>query len=170
MFKIAVLFGLVASALFGNVEALEQNNLRGKTIVPYNKTDNLNSTVVNSFTIKDCGEPTDLAQNLFLDIDPKLPEVDYTLYLGADLSQEVIGGTSQYDISLNFIPFQPSVNDLCTEIGNSNITCPLKAGHIASQSKGTVPTGVSGYIVIKNQWFDTNGARILCMQFTLSIS
>lgn len=157
MFKFILALSLVASA-FSNI------------IYPFNTTNKpLNSSEVTQFTISDCGDSSDLAQNLFLDIDPKLPQTDYTLFLGADLSKEITKGTSQYDITLNFIPFTPTINDLCTEISNSNITCPLQVGHIASQSKGSIPTGVNGIVVIKNQWFDDSGARILCMQFKITL-
>ncbi len=124
---------------------------------------------VSSFTLKSCGDLTDIAQNVQLDIDPKLPQTDYILYLGAELSKEVSKGTSTYDITLNYIPFQPTVNDLCTEINNSNITCPLVQGNLAMQSKGSIPTGVSGIIVIKNEWKNDIDERVLCMQFTIKI-
>ena len=121
---------------------------------------------VSSFTYKSCGTPTDIAQNLELDIDPKLPEINYKLYLNADFSKEVTGGSSKYTITYNFIPLSPSVNDLCTEIASSNITCPL-SNHISSESKGTIPSGLSGSTTIKNEWFNFEGERILCMQFNI---
>jgi len=124
---------------------------------------------VSSFTLKSCGDSTDIAQNVQLDIDPKLPQTDYTLYLDAELSKEVAKGTSTYDITLNYIPFQPTVNDLCTEVANSNVTCPLVQGPLAMQSKGSIPTGVSGIIVIKNEWKNDVDERILCIQFTIKI-
>ena len=124
---------------------------------------------VTQFLYKSCGTSTDIAQNLYLGIFPELPQTDYTLYLGADLSQEVNQGTSKYSVTYNFIPLSPSTEDLCTEINKSNITCPLNVSHIASESKGTVPSGLSGTVVIKNEWFDVSGARILCMQFNIKI-
>ena len=124
------------------------------------------SSKVTSFTYKSCGTDTDIAQNVILNIDPVLPETDYILYLNADLSNEVYSGTSKYSITYNFIPLSPTVNDLCTEISNSNITCPL-INHISSQSKGSVPTGLSGTSIIKNEWFNENNTRILCMTFTV---
>ena len=124
---------------------------------------------VKQFQYKSCGTSTDLAQNLYLGISPDLPQTEYILYLGADLSQEVNQGTSKYSVTYNFIPVSPSTEDLCTEINKSNITCPLNVSHIASESKGTVPSGLSGTVVIKNEWFDVSGARILCMQFTIKI-
>jgi hypothetical protein len=124
---------------------------------------------VKSFKLSSCGNSSDLMQNIKLDISPKLPQIDYMLYLSGDLYSEVTQGTSQYDITLNFIPLSPSVNDLCTEIANSNVTCPLKVDHFESESKGNIPTGVKGLITIKNQWFNQDNQRILCMKFDISL-
>ena len=125
---------------------------------------------VNSMTYRSCGISTDIAQNIVLGISPELPQTDYMFYLNADLSNQVDNGTSRYDITYNFIPLSPTTNDLCIEINNSNITCPLNVGHLSSESKGSVPTGLSGTTVIKNQWFDGSNARILCIQFTIKTS
>jgi len=123
---------------------------------------------ISSFKYNSCGKPTDIAQNIVLDIDPILPQTDYTLYLNADFSKEVVKGTSKYTVTYNFIPLSPTVNDLCTEIASSNITCPLN-NHISSQSKGSIPSGLSGTTTIKNEWFTdaTLQERILCMLFTI---
>lgn len=124
------------------------------------------SSKVTSFTYKSCGVDSDIAQNVVLNVDPVLPEVDYILYLNADLSNQVDNGTSKYSITYNFIPLSPTINDLCTEISNSNISCPLN-DHISLQSKGTIPVGVSGSTIIKNEWFNGNNERILCMLFNI---
>jgi len=134
-----------------------------------NLISNNNVSAVTVFDLKNCGSNTDLAQNVNLNIEPKLPQTDYSLFLDADLSTSIEGGTSKYDVTLNGLPFTPTINDLCTEINNSNITCPLKVGHIASESKGSVPNDISGKIIIKNQWFDNTDNRILCMQFTIKL-
>jgi hypothetical protein len=127
-------------------------------------------SAVSQFTYKSCGDSTDIAQNVVLSVDPVLPQTDYTLFLDADMSKEVTQGNSHYTVTLNGLPVSTPTNDLCTEIQNSNITCPLYQGHLAMQSKGTIPSGVSGKIVITNDWVDTiNNQRILCMQFTIRI-
>ena len=92
---------------------------------------------VKSFLYKSCGDNNDIAQNLILSVDPELPQTDYTLFLNADLSQEIDNGTSKYSITYNFIPLSPTTEDLCSEIAKSNITCPLN-NTIASESKGSV--------------------------------
>ena len=155
MSKILTLFGFLSAATSLSLnQDMYKNNL----------------TTVTSFSYKSCGTSTDLAQNLQMSVDPQLPQTDYTFYLDYDLSKDITCGVSQYDINLNGIPFQPSKEVLCDEIAKSNITCPIKAGHIESQSKGSVPNGISGKAVIKNQWFNENSERILCIEFTMKIA
>jgi hypothetical protein len=127
------------------------------------------TTTVSKFTYKSCGDSTDLAQNIQIITDPQLPQTDYTLFLDYDLSKEVDGGTSNYKVNLNGIPMAPYSDDLCTEVSKSNITCPIFAGHIASQSQGNIPSGVSGKILLTNEWSNNDGERILCLQFTIVI-
>ena len=123
---------------------------------------------VKSFQYKSCSNSNDIAQNVILSVEPELPQTDYTLFLNADLSQEIANGTSKYSITYNFIPLSPTENDLCTEINSSNITCPVSE-HIYSESKGVIPKDVSGTVIIKNEWFNLLKVRILCMQFTIKI-
>ena len=126
-------------------------------------------SAVSKFTYSSCGSTSDLAQNVVMSIDPVLPQTDYTLFLDYELSKDIGSGTSTYKGSLNGLPFSPSTEDLCKEIANSNVTCPLKTGHISSQSKGTIPSGVTGKILLTNEWFDSDSQRILCMQFNILI-
>jgi hypothetical protein len=126
-----------------------------------------NSSVVKSFSFKSCGISTDIAQNIIMSVNPPLPVKDYLFDLGADYFKEVNGGTSKYSVTYNFIPLSPTINDLCTEINKSNITCPLKVGTYGIQSKGSVPDSLSGTTTIKNEWFTTDNERILCLLFTI---
>jgi hypothetical protein len=148
---------------------LRHNHSRHNSIQNFSKELVVYNNTVSSFTYKSCGTSSDIAQNLKLDVSPVLPQTDYTLFLNTDLSKEVTGGTSKYSISFNGIPFSPTTNDLCEEIANSNTTCPLYVGNYASQSKGTIPSGVSGKVIIKNEWFNTKSERILCMEYTIKV-
>ena len=124
------------------------------------------SSTVTSFTFSSCGSDSDIAQNIQLAVDPPLPQDNYILYLNADFSKEITKGTSKYSITYNFIPLSPTINDLCTEIQNSNISCPLD-NHISSQSNGNIPVGVSGTTIITNEWINEDNNRILCMKFNI---
>jgi hypothetical protein len=155
MLKILTLFGFLSAATsFSFNQDMYTKNL----------------TNVISFSYKSCGTSSDLAQNLQMSVDPQLPQTDYIFYLDYDLSKDITNGVSQYDINLNGIPLQPSTEVLCDEIVKSNITCPIKMGHIESESKGSVPAGISGKAVIKNQWFNENKERILCIEFTMKLA
>jgi hypothetical protein len=127
-----------------------------------------NTTAVKSFKYKSCGTSNDIAQNIIMNVNPTLPQTDYTFELGGDLSKEITGGTSKYIVTYNFIPLTPTVNDLCTEINASNITCPLKQGVFGIKSNGVIPSGLSGSSTIKNEWFNIDNARILCVLFTIT--
>jgi hypothetical protein len=148
---------------------LRHNNSRHNSIQNFSKELVVYNNTVSSFTYKSCGTSSDIAQNLKLDVSPVLPQTDYTLFLSTDLSKEVTGGTSKYSISFNGIPFSPTTNDLCDEIAKSNTTCPLYVGNYVSESKGTIPSGVSGKVIIKNEWFNTESERILCMEYTIKV-
>jgi hypothetical protein len=130
-------------------------------------TNSLPQNAVSLFKVSSCSTANDLMKNVVLSVDPILPQTDYTLFLSGDLTQEVNDGTSEYSVTYNFIPLTPTIEVLCDEIAKSNITCPLKIGHVASQSKGTIPLGLSGTTNIKNQWFNIKKERILCMQFKI---
>ena len=124
---------------------------------------------VSVFKVSSCGTPNDLMQSVKLSVNPILPVTDYKLYLDGDLSANVTGGKSEYTVTYNFIPLTPTTNDLCTEINASNVTCPLSIGPFASESSGKIEQGLSGTVTIKNQWFDENNQRILCMLFKIQI-
>jgi hypothetical protein len=124
---------------------------------------------VSQFKVISCGISTDLMQSVKLSVDPILPVTNYKLFLDGELTANVTGGTSQYSVTYNFIPLSPTTNDLCTEINASNVTCPLSLGPFASESSGKITEGLSGTVTIKNQWFNENNQRILCMLFTIKI-
>jgi len=124
---------------------------------------------VSQFKVSSCGTSSDLMQSVKLSVDPILPITEYKLYLDGDLTANVTSGKSEYTVTYNFIPLSPTTNDLCTEINASNITCPLSIGPFASESSGKIEQGLSGTVTIKNQWFDENNQRILCMVFKIQI-
>jgi len=125
--------------------------------------------LVNKFTYSSCGTSTDLAQNLVLSVVPELPQTDFKLFLEADLLKSVTSGTSTYAVTLNGYPYR-STADLCDELQNSTTHCPLTMGYLKSESTGAIPSGVVGRVVIKNEWFDSDHLRILCMKYDMTIA
>ncbi len=83
--------------------------------------------------------------------------IDYTVPEGI----HVDSGTAKYSISLNGIPFSPTVDDLCTQI-----ECPQVPGTYNISSASVWSGGVSGKIVSKIQWYDSAGSELLCSQTT----
>ena len=74
---------------------------------------------------------------------------------------EVDAGTAKYSLSLNGIPFTPSTEDLCTQTA-----CPKVAGFYNESSSDTWPSGISGKVVSKLEWYDANNNLLLCSQVT----
>ena len=124
---------------------------------------------VSKFVYSSCGTSTDLAQNVVLRVEPELPQTDYKLFLEADLLRSVTAGTSTYTVTLNGFPYR-STEDLCLELQNSTTYCPLPMGPLKSESMGTIPAGVAGRVVVKNEWFDSDNLRILCMKYDMNLA
>ena len=83
--------------------------------------------------------------------------IDYTVPDGVTVN----GGSAKYSVTYNGIPFPASTEDLCTQI-----TCPQVPGTYNITSTSEWPSGLSGKIVTKIQWYDESGAELLCSQTT----
>lgn len=122
--------------------------------------------VAGTVTIKNCGTSGDLATYLSGSFfpTPPAPGENSTLSFTYDLSTEITGGTATYSTTMNFVPFPPSTEDLCTQTA-----CPILPGVNTETSTSAFPTGISGTIVIKIQWADQNSNPILCVQTTFKV-
>jgi hypothetical protein len=83
--------------------------------------------------------------------------IDYTIPDGVNID----AGTCKYSLTLNGLPFTPTVDDLC-----SQVSCPLSAGTYNLTSTSVWPSGVSGKVVTKIEWFDDKNTLLLCSQTT----
>jgi hypothetical protein len=83
--------------------------------------------------------------------------IDYTIPDGTNID----AGTCKYSFTLNGIPFSPSTEDLCTQV-----TCPLVSGNYNLSSTSVWPSGISGKIVTKIEWYDSSKNLLLCSQTT----
>lgn len=72
---------------------------------------------------------------------------------------DVVDGTVTTTVTLNFIPFQPTVEALCT-----NTQCPLVSGVNDRSTSSTWPDNVSGSITSKIEWTGVDGSQLLCIQ------
>lgn len=81
--------------------------------------------------------------------------IEYTIPDGVNIE----AGTCKYTLSLNGLPFTPTIDDLCTQV-----TCPMTSGNYNLSSTSLWPSGVSGKVVTKIEWFDLNSTLLLCSQ------
>ena len=114
--------------------------------------------------IKDCGvsplfKITELAQD---PVDRISGGQNLSLTLKYSASEEIPAGKVTKSITLNFIPFSPTTEDLCV-----NAPCPITVGDHDGSSWSLFPSGVSGTLVSKVVWADTQGRELLCVQSTL---
>lgn len=118
-----------------------------------------------SASVTDCGAGKSIftIQSQALVPDPPTPGQSYDYWFAYTVPEGVTvdAGTASYKVSLNGIPFSPTVDDLCTQT-----TCPKTAGFYNESSSDTWPTGVSGKIVTTLEWKDGNGNLLLCSQIT----
>ena len=116
-------------------------------------------------TIADCGAGKSVFQIVDQSFSPEPPvaneKYDYWFYYQVPDGVSIDAGTAKYSLSLNGIPFTPSTEDLCTQT-----TCPKTPGFYNESSTDTWPSGVSGKVVTKLEWYDASGNLLLCSQTT----
>lgn len=114
-------------------------------------------------TVSDCGAGNTLFTIQEQSFSPSPPVAgkpyDYWFTYTVPDGTSVDAGTSKYSLTLNSIPFTPEVNDLCAQTA-----CPKVAGLWNESSTDTWPSGISGKIVTKLQWYDSAGNLLLCSQ------
>jgi len=118
-------------------------------------------------SLRDCGNPsTDQAKITGFGFSPSNPVagVQTELWVAYDLKSNLTGGTATYSLSLNGIPFSPTVDDLCTQTA-----CPKEIGTYNETSKSTFPSGLSGKVVSKIQWENQNNEPVWCVETTFRI-
>ena len=95
--------------------------------------------------------------------DPVVPGQDSSITLNAEIppGTNINGGTAKYSFSFNGIPFAPTTEDLC-----SDVACPLLPGPYTNTTTSVFPSGVSGKVTTKIEWFDTANNRLLCVDVT----
>ena len=119
----------------------------------------------SSSTVADCGAGKSVFQIVDQSFSPEPPVADqpydYWFYYQVPDGVTIDAGTAKYSLSLNGIPFTPTVDDLCTQT-----SCPKTPGYHNETSTDTWPSGVSGKVVTKLEWFDAAGNLLLCSQTT----
>jgi len=77
----------------------------------------------------------------------------------------VSAGTVTTAVTYNFIPFQPTVDDLC-----KSVACPLAPGEHDGSSSVVAPSGISGSVSTTITWADADGNQLLCIKSTITVS
>ena len=95
--------------------------------------------------------------------DPVIPGQDSSITLNAEIppGTNINGGTAKYSFSFNGIPFAPTTEDLF-----SDVACPLLPGPYTNTTTSVFPSGVTGKVTTKIEWFDTANNRLLCVDVT----
>lgn len=118
-------------------------------------------------SIKDCSSGTSVLQLTELTLSPDPPVRNQPLDMTVKFNnpgEEIVDGTVTTSVTLNFIPFQPTVEALCT-----NTQCPLPPGANDRSTSSTWPDNVSGNIQSKIEWTAVDGSQLLCIQITARV-
>jgi hypothetical protein len=126
------------------------------------------ATALSANTVKDCSSGTSQFKFVSgsLTPDPVVPGQDSSLTINAQIPDgvNITDGTATYGFTLNGIPFPSSSDPLC-----SQVECPLLPGPYSNTTVSVFPTGVSGKIVSKIQWYDTSNTLLLCTEITTRV-
>lgn len=90
--------------------------------------------------------------------DPPVLGTNSTLLLSMDVPEEISGGTVTYSVTYNFIPFSPTVEDLCLAL-----TCPILVGDLDTISSIPFDPSLSGTLSFKIEWKDITNRQLLCV-------
>jgi len=117
---------------------------------------------------KDCapGKSLFVFNSVTVSPDRPIAGTNFTVDLGFTVPDGITinSGTAVYTTTYNFIPLSPTTEDLC-----KNTVCPITVGPHSQSSTSLFPSGLSGNIVIKTQWFDDTHKNLLCYTLNLKV-
>ena len=114
--------------------------------------------------IEDCSKGKSLLQLTALDLIPSLPVVGEPVAMIVQFNNpgyDIINGTVTSALTYNFLPLQPTVEDLCV-----NTPCPITNGFNDRSTNSTWPD-VKGTIVSTITWTAFDSTQLLCIKVTL---
>jgi len=118
-------------------------------------------------SVRDCGNGKGRAALIAFDSQPAKPVAGDNTTLWVDYqfpAPAITGGTATYAFSLNGIPFNPTVDDLCTQT-----SCPKEPGTYNESSWSIFPSGISGKIKSTITWKDQNDSLVWCVETTWQV-
>ena len=117
-----------------------------------------------ALTVKDCA-PDSLFQLTDISVSPTDPSPGETFDLHLEWTVPetltVNGGTAEYAVTYNYIPFSPTVEPLCQDI-----PCPMGPGTYKNDTKSTWPSGISGLVTSTMRWFSPENAVLACVELS----
>jgi hypothetical protein len=118
--------------------------------------------------IVDCSNGASLLKITELGLSPDPPvrgkQIDMIVKFD-NPGSEITEGSVTTSISLNYIPFQPSTEALC-----SSTICPLVSGPNDRSTNSVWPDSVSGIVSSKIEWKGLDGSELLCIQINSKIA
>lgn len=123
---------------------------------------------VGNAAIADCSNGASVFQLTTLSLTPDPPVRNQNLDMGVIFTNpggEVTDGTVTTSVTLNWIPFQPTVEPLCT-----NTQCPLVNGVNDRSTSSVWPDSVSGNVVSKIEWTGVDGSQLLCIKISTKVA
>jgi hypothetical protein len=117
-------------------------------------------------TISNCGQGSRFElTTLALHPDPPIPgkQLDMTVQF-TNPGSEVVDGTATTSVTLNFIPFQPTVKPLCEDT-----QCPIVTGANDRSTSSVWPDTVTGAITSKIVWTAVDGSELLCISIKTKV-
>jgi hypothetical protein len=119
-------------------------------------------------SISDCSSGTSLFQLTDLALTPDPPVTNEPLHMTVVFNNpgaEVNSGTVTTSVTLNWIPFSPSTEALCT-----NTQCPLVTGLNDRSTSSTWPDNVNGNVQSKIEWIADDGSQLLCIKISAKVA
>ena len=91
--------------------------------------------------------------------DPTVPGQNSTLLLSMNVPEQInnAAATATYSTTYNFIPFTPTVDQLC----DVTVPCPIKVGILDTYSTFPIDPTLSGTLQLKIEWKDSR--QLLCV-------
>jgi ML domain len=120
-----------------------------------------------SASVSDCsnGDALFTLDSMSFSPDPPVLGENSTLLLSMAVPEEINNGTARYSVKYNFLPLAPTVDDLC----GVTVACPIAVGTLDTRSSYPFDEGLSGSIVMKVEWFDLTGRRLLCVSMSFLV-
>lgn len=91
--------------------------------------------------------------------DPTVPGQNSTLLLSMKVPEEINNGTATYKTTYNFLPFAPTVEQLC----GTTVPCPIVEGTLDTRSSFPIDATLSGTMTLRIEWADLTGRQLLCV-------